>query len=107
MNPVLKWDTLTVEREGEPVPDGQGGTKPGSTTTHEITGQLQPLSMHTEVVARTETAEVMWAFFCDYDADVVKGDTGTVRGFAVEVEGLRSSPKPGVFKRVTLKEPQQ
>lgn len=107
MNPTLKWDTLTVEREGDPVSDGQGGTMPGPTTTHDVAGQLQPLSMHTEVIARTETAEVMWAFFCEYDADVRKGDTGTVRGFAVEVEGVRSGPKPGVFKRVTLLEPQQ
>jgi hypothetical protein len=99
----MKWETVTVWRSGDPVHDGQGGWEPSEKTSHTVRGQVQPLSVRDELVARTDGANLTYAFFCDYDADIRFPDEVEFRDGPATVEGIRTSVKDGVYKRVLLK----
>lgn len=107
ISPSLKWETVTVHRPGDPVPDGQGGWEPGQPSTHTVDCQVQPLTVRDELVARTEGANLTFALFAAYDADIRFTDDIEFRGGMATVEGVRTSVKPGVYKRVLIKERQE
>jgi hypothetical protein len=108
VSPSFYPDQVAMDLPGTPVSDGQGGWTDGEPTTVEFRGNLQPLTVRDEVVARQDGANVTHTVFCDADVPAVRG--AVVRVAAREFEGValgvRRSSKPGHHMRITVEERQ-